>query len=70
VSGYLFPSKRNPSGHVPGDLLGEWLREAERRAKLPKLAGVHLATLKQVPSTMTRRQSEDVPQHCTENIED
>jgi integrase len=39
VSGYLFPSKRNPSGHVPGDLLGEWLREAERRAKLPKLAG-------------------------------
>jgi hypothetical protein len=30
----------------------------------------HLATLKQVPSTMTRRQSEEVPQHCTENIED
>jgi len=39
VSGYLFPSKRHPSGHIPGDLLGEWLRDAERQANLPKLAG-------------------------------
>jgi integrase len=39
VTGYLFPSKRNPSGHIPGDLLGEWLRDAERKAKLPKLHG-------------------------------
>ncbi len=36
---YLFPSRRHPSGHIPGDMLGEWLREAERRANLPKLVG-------------------------------
>jgi len=35
----MFPSKRHPSGHIPGDLLGEWLREAQRQAKLPKLLG-------------------------------
>jgi integrase len=39
ATGYLFPSKRHPSGHIPGNMLGEWLREVERRAKLPKLAG-------------------------------
>ena len=39
VAGYLFPSKRHPSGHISAAMLGEWLREAERRAKLPKLAG-------------------------------
>lgn len=39
AAGYLFPSKRHPSGHIPGDMLSEWLREVERRAKLPKLAG-------------------------------
>lgn len=39
ATGYLFPSKRHPSGHIPGDMLSEWLREAERRANLPKLAG-------------------------------
>lgn len=39
ATGYLFPSKRHPSGHIPGDMLSEWLREVERRAKLPKLAG-------------------------------
>jgi integrase len=39
VTGYLFPSKRNPSGHIPGPLLSEWLRDAERYANLPKLQG-------------------------------
>ncbi len=39
VTGYLFPSKRHPSGHIPGDLLGGSLRDAERQAELPKLAG-------------------------------
>jgi integrase len=39
ISGYLFPSKRHPSGHIPADMLGQWLRDAEQRAKLPKLAG-------------------------------
>jgi hypothetical protein len=34
----LFPRKRNPSGHIPGDMLSEWLCEVERRAKLPTLA--------------------------------
>jgi integrase len=32
AAGYLFPSKRHPSGHIPGDLLGQWLRDAEQQA--------------------------------------
>lgn len=37
TSGFVFPSKRNPSGHVPPDMLGQWLLAAELEAKLPKL---------------------------------
>ncbi|MBX6330912.1 MAG: site-specific integrase, partial [Gemmatimonadaceae bacterium] len=39
ASGFMFPSKRHPSGHIPGDMLTRWLRDAERRAGLPKLKG-------------------------------
>jgi integrase len=39
TSGFVFPSKRNPSGHIPADMLGEWLRAGEAAAKLPKLKG-------------------------------
>lgn len=39
TSGFVFPSKRNPSGHIPPDMLGQWLRDAEGKAKLPKLKG-------------------------------
>lgn len=38
VAGYLFPSRHHPSGHIPGDMLGEWLCQAERREMHP-LAG-------------------------------
>lgn len=39
AGGFLFPSKRNPSGHMPADMLRQWLRDLERNAKLPKLRG-------------------------------
>jgi integrase len=39
TGGFLFPSKRNPSGHIPADMLDQWLRDLEARAKLPKLSG-------------------------------
>lgn len=39
VSGFLFPSPRSPSGHIPPDMLSQWLLDAEQRAKLPKLKG-------------------------------
>jgi integrase len=38
-SGFVFPSRRNPTGHIPADMLSQWLRIAEEHTTLPKLKG-------------------------------
>lgn len=39
IMGFVFPMLHDPSQHMPADMLSQWLAEAERKAKVPKLKG-------------------------------